>query len=151
MHRSVVCGVDASAESHVAVRVAAQLSARLGLRLVVAHVAEAAVDGTPAVLEPEEVEELRACEILLEHVARDEGLVDAELLLVEGEPAEQLARLADDEDAELILVGSRGHGAFKAALRGSVSRNLISLAHCPVVVVPPGLSSAAAPPRRPGS
>jgi nucleotide-binding universal stress UspA family protein len=49
------------------------------------------------------------------------------------------------------LVGSRGHGAFKAALRGSVSRNLISLAQCPVVDVPPGLSSAAAPPRRPGS
>ena len=57
-------------------------------------------------------------------------------------PAERLADLADEEDAELIVVGSRGRGAFTAAFLGSVSNSLIGVARCPVVVVPPGVSEA---------
>jgi nucleotide-binding universal stress UspA family protein len=38
----------------------------------------------------------------------------------------------------MIVVGSRGRGAFKAAFLGSVSTSLIGIARCPVLVVPPG-------------
>ena len=38
----------------------------------------------------------------------------------------------------MIVVGSRGRGAFKAAFLGSVSGELIGVARCPVLVVPPG-------------
>lgn len=51
-------------------------------------------------------------------------------------PAERLADLADAEDAELIVVGSRGRGAFKAAFLGSVSNSLVGVARCPVLIVP---------------
>jgi nucleotide-binding universal stress UspA family protein len=37
----------------------------------------------------------------------------------------------------LIIVGSRGRGAFKAAFLGSVSNELIGVVRCPVLVVPP--------------
>ena len=37
----------------------------------------------------------------------------------------------------MIVVGSRGRGAFKAAFLGSVSTSLIGVARCPVLVVPP--------------
>ena len=56
----------------------------------------------------------------------------------DGLPAECPADLADVEDAAFIVVGSRGRGAFKAAILGSVSRDLIGIARCPVLVVPPG-------------
>jgi nucleotide-binding universal stress UspA family protein len=59
-----------------------------------------------------------------------------------GFPAEQLAELADEVDAELIVVGSRGRGAFKAALLGSVSTSLIGVARCPVLVVPRGTAAS---------
>src|SRR3954468_15161797 len=54
---------------------------------------------------------------------------------IEGNPARAL--LAVSEDADLLVVGSRGHGAFVGALLGSVSHQVVAHARCPVVVVPP--------------
>jgi nucleotide-binding universal stress UspA family protein len=79
---------------------------------------------------------------LLEEIAADHGLVDVERRVVVGFPAERLADLADDEDAELIVVGSRGRGRFKAAFLGSVSSSLVGVARCPVLIVPPGAAEA---------
>jgi nucleotide-binding universal stress UspA family protein len=53
--------------------------------------------------------------------------------VVEGHPAEVLVGAA--HDAELLVVGSRGHGAFKGMFLGSVSTHCVSHAACPVVVV----------------
>jgi nucleotide-binding universal stress UspA family protein len=143
MDGSIICGVDGSAESRVALRVAAQLSGQLGLRLLIAHVSQAALlapaAGTTPLLTKPMAEELRAGAELLERSALDESLGDATLRPLYGLPAECLADLADEEDAEFIVVGSRGRGAFKAAFLGSVSRDLIGIARCPVVVVPPGV------------
>jgi nucleotide-binding universal stress UspA family protein len=145
MNGSIVCGVDGSNESRVALRVAAQLSGQLGLRLVVAHVAHApalapAYGSMPIVATPTE-HELRAGEDLLEALTADEGLPAATLRPLHGLPAERLADLGDEEDAEFIVVGSRGRGAFKAAFLGSVSRDLIGVARCPVLVVPAGVAA----------
>ena len=51
-----------------------------------------------------------------------------------GVPAEELLRAA--EDADLLVVGSRGAGGFKRLLMGSVSSQVAHHAHCPVVVIP---------------
>jgi nucleotide-binding universal stress UspA family protein len=58
-------------------------------------------------------------------------LVD--LRLREGHPASLLVEEA--RDASLLVVGSRGHGAFAGMLLGSVSQHCVSHAPCPVVVV----------------
>jgi nucleotide-binding universal stress UspA family protein len=75
---------------------------------------------------------------LLVELSATMGLGQADRRVVIGYPAEGLADLADEEGAEMIVVGSRGRGAFKAALLGSVSTSLIGVARCPVLVVPPG-------------
>jgi nucleotide-binding universal stress UspA family protein len=85
--------------------------------------------------------DIDAAERLIEQMVVDEGLVSAESRVALGFPAEGLADLADDESAEVIVVGSRGRGAFKAALLGSVSSDLIGVARCPVLVVPPGAAN----------
>jgi nucleotide-binding universal stress UspA family protein len=149
MSTSIICGIDGSADSQAALAYAEQLSSRLGTRLVLAHVAELAhipyaaayplggSAGQLAVMEETESQE-EAAERLLEQVAVDAGLADAERRVAIGHPGERLADLADEEDAELIVVGSRGRGAFKAAFLGSVSNSLVGVARCPVVVVPRG-------------
>lgn len=46
------------------------------------------------------------------------------------------ALLEAGEDADLLVVGSRGHGGFVGLLLGSVSQQVASHAPCPVVIVP---------------
>lgn len=53
--------------------------------------------------------------------------------IVEGHPAEALVHAA--EGAELLVVGSRGHGTFASIMLGSVSQHCVQHATCPVVVV----------------
>ncbi|HWG12041.1 MAG TPA: universal stress protein [Streptosporangiaceae bacterium] len=53
--------------------------------------------------------------------------------VVEGNPAQALLDLA--KGADLLVVGSRGHGGFTGALLGSVSQHVVHHAPCPVVVV----------------
>lgn len=152
MNRSIICGVDGSTESRVALRVAARLSEQLGLRLILAHASHIAFfaphDGSEPVMAAPISEQLRAGHELLDRVAVEEGVVNARRRALHGLPAELLADLADKEDAAYIVVGSRGRGAFKAAFLGSVSSDLIGLARCPVLVVPQGVVANAGQVRR---
>jgi nucleotide-binding universal stress UspA family protein len=83
-------------------------------------------------------DDIAAAEALVDEMVVAEGLAEAERRVAVGFPAERLADIADEERADLIVVGSRGRGPFKAAFLGSVSNDLIGMARCPVVVVPRG-------------
>lgn len=58
----------------------------------------------------------------------------AELRITRGEPAPELARIAAEEGAQLLVVGHH-RGRHAETLRASVARDLVGLALCPVVVV----------------
>jgi nucleotide-binding universal stress UspA family protein len=63
------------------------------------------------------------------------GAAEVQRELVAGPPAEALARMAEEREAEEIVVGSRGFGPFRATL-GSVAHALLHHASRPVVVIP---------------
>jgi nucleotide-binding universal stress UspA family protein len=125
MPETIVCGVDTSSATDPVVDTARWLANRLQARLVLVHVIE----------EPlAEAEELvTAIRVRLGLGTRDD------IRLVEGSPQERLREAVDEDGADLLVVGSRGRGALQSAVFGSVSRSLVTSAHCPVVVVPPGL------------
>jgi nucleotide-binding universal stress UspA family protein len=68
-------------------------------------------------------------------VASDYGVAATMELLV-GNPADEIVAYADSKDVDLIVVGSRGHGAIASALLGSVSHAVLREARRPVLVVP---------------
>lgn len=55
--------------------------------------------------------------------------------ILEGDPVACIADAAAYRDVDLVVVGSRGHGAFASALIGSVSRELLTRSPAPVMVV----------------
>ena len=52
-----------------------------------------------------------------------------------GDPGQTLCRLAGELSADVVVVGSRGRGALKRALLGSVSSHVVHNAPCPVLVI----------------
>jgi nucleotide-binding universal stress UspA family protein len=66
-------------------------------------------------------------------VAELQPVVTCEGRAIEGQPAGVL--LKEAEQADMIVVGSRGHGGFANLLLGSVTQQVVHHAPCPVVVV----------------
>ena len=80
-------------------------------------------------------------------LAREAGF-DAEAHALQGKPKAwpTLLAKADAIDAAVLVIGSRGQGAVKSALLGSVSSGLLHHARRPVLVVPPTQKQAPAGP-----
>ena len=76
-----------------------------------------------------------ALQEMTDAVAKENGETPPEITMkvAQGDPAEELVRAS--KDAELIVVGSHGRGAFAQLLMGSVSSKLTHHAACPVVVI----------------
>jgi nucleotide-binding universal stress UspA family protein len=147
-HGPIVAGIDGSEFSLDAARIALALDRRIerGFRLVHAYTVRP-IPGVSVVpdarAELAQVDEQTA-EELLAGVARKLGIPEEETLTGrDGSEPAALVGLARDLDAALIVVGSRGLGAVRAALLGSFSTSVLADASCPVVVVPPMVPGSA--------
>ena len=149
----VLCGVDVADEcADRPLGVAAGLARMLARDLVVVHVTPPAGGaGTLAVphgvgvaypvpyADPEERDVLRHHALThVEDLLARCDVHDAEVQVELGPaPADVLCDIVAERDASMLVVGSRGHGAVRAALLGSTSHALAGQASCPVLVVPP--------------
>lgn len=123
MGGTILCGIDDSRGARAALQLAAALSKRLDLRLVVAHVApEAAADQSE-----------RLVSRTLEQAGLD-GTADRRV--VAGERAARLAQIAAEEGADLIIVGSGRGGRLRLRPGSALARELESASSCPVLIAP---------------
>jgi nucleotide-binding universal stress UspA family protein len=67
--------------------------------------------------------------------ARGVGVKDVEMLAVEGDPVDELARIAKERDVDLVVVGNRGLNSLAGRLLGSVPANISHRATCDVLIV----------------
>jgi nucleotide-binding universal stress UspA family protein len=147
--RRIVVGVDGSHGSKTALRWALTQAQLTG-----ATVEAVAAWQSPAMIGysygwvplPYEGESIAAAaeKVLADTVADLAGAPDrTRTTVTEGPPAQVLLKAATG--ADLLVVGSRGHGAFAGMLLGSVSQHCVQHAPCAVVVVPDEDSSATTP------
>lgn len=147
----IVVGVDGSASSNAAVRWAAAQAARRNVPLRLVHIvaAPSITNVMPAVptdfgqwQDTQAREVLREATELVAEVGAETGttarIADADVY--HAAPVPTLIDLS--KGAELVVVGSRGMGAFRRTLLGSASTGLLHHAHCPVAVIHDGPTPA---------
>ncbi|GFQ02487.1 universal stress protein a-like protein [Phtheirospermum japonicum] len=102
------------------------------------------VYATPVVIDAvKKAQEENAANILARalHICKEKK-VKAETLVLQGDPKDKICQAAEELHVDLVVVGSRGLGAIKRALLGSVSNYCAHHVHCPVLIVKPPTKSA---------
>jgi nucleotide-binding universal stress UspA family protein len=138
----IVVGIDGSEAAKNALRWALEEARLRSAEIVAVHAWEA----PSAMPEPgpapgfdlvgilPEVEEAgeRLVKAVVEEVVGDDSDVTVEPVAIQGPAASVLVEAA--RDADMLVVGSRGHGGFTALLLGSVSKQLAHHAPCPLLI-----------------
>lgn len=138
----IVVGVDRSAHAVDALRFALDEARFRGAELTVVEVWQEPYltedVGPDAAASLDEPAHRRAEQLLQDQLAKalDGGPTPegVRALVRAGNPTEVLIELG--HDADLLVVGARGHGGFRHLITGSVATQLINHAPCPVVIVP---------------
>lgn len=147
--KRIVVATDGSSSACDAVQLGLELAAEQDAQVVFVHVVpDVDVVGTVGFgmtgAFPHAV--TRVDRAPLEHalaLAAEAG-VEARGELLRGDPADEIVAYADGIAADLLVVGSRGHGSLASALLGSVSRGVLNESRRPVLVVRGAASAAAA-------
>jgi nucleotide-binding universal stress UspA family protein len=141
MRGTVLCAVTDGEEGHGAVELAAELSERLGLRLVLAHVAPGIApigangDGHESVTMRGNRE---GAARLVARLAADHGLGErAEQRHAVGDPPALLGQIAAEEAADMIVLGARRRGLLRRGLESRLAEQLESETSVPIVIAPP--------------
>jgi nucleotide-binding universal stress UspA family protein len=144
---TILCAIEPGTAERVA-RAGGQLGRGLDARLVLAH-----VRADPPLFDSKSERQRarnrsrrRGREVLRRAHAVLPAGTDADERVELGVAASELTEIADEVDAALIVVGTRGRGRLASALLGSVSQTLVRQASCPVMIVP--AESSADTPRR---
>ena len=137
MYKTILFPIDQSRESREACGTVAEMVKMFGGKLVLLSVvesaaAEAETAADRAMTSPEAIAQL------LEEAKAlfsSKG-IEARVIEREGNPAFTICDVADELEADLIIMGSRGLGLTEDGASESVTNRVINLAPCPVLIVP---------------
>ena len=138
MFKNTLIAIDGSEYSNNALAYAANMAETYGATLWLLHV----FAHPPDLLGYDDFEKLYARRKCAGQSVLDAALetlgdppVEIRAELREGPEAESILNFAKNSRADIIVMGTRGMGALKGLLLGSVSRKVIHYAGCPVMVV----------------
>lgn len=138
MFETIVWATDGSELADRALPYVKELARANGSRIVAVHANEllrGRFGGAPLIADEPDVREQIERQV---EALRADGF-DAELKVANGtsDTPELIAHAATEVDADLIVLGTHGHGGFKSAVLGSVARGLLHRSSCPVLAIPP--------------
>ena len=140
---NILAAIDFSDITPAVVDKAAEIAKCFNSKLWLIHIAAPDPDFVGYGVGPQCERDWRAKILRKEHrYLHDKALeleqngIDVTPLLVPGATVETILKQADKLKAEMIVIGSHGHGALYKTLVGSVSEGIIRKAFCPVLIVP---------------
>jgi nucleotide-binding universal stress UspA family protein len=138
MFKIVLFPVDQSRESREAADTVAKMVKTFQSKLVLLSVVESAQEEPPATAADRVMTSPEAIAKLLEEAKSlfSQQGIDAEILEREGNPAFTICDVADEINADLIIMGCRGLGLTDEGVAESVTNRVINLSPCPVLIVP---------------
>lgn len=136
MFKTILFPIDQSRESREAAETVAELVKIHNSRLVMLSVVE-----TPEEAESGEAIVMTSPEAIAELLNSAKSLflqqgIQAETIEREGKPAFTICDVADEINADLIIMGCRGLGLTDEGVADSVTNRVINLSPCPVLIVP---------------
>lgn len=138
--QSIIFATDFSQIAEKAGRYAAAIARQFGADLMVAHtfvLTQAAMEVEAEPLGPRSAQRAElAAALELEARRLGEGLRSSAVLL-EGEPKEQIPRLASRQEPSLIVLGTGGSGSLKHAMLGSTAEDILRSTPDPTITVGP--------------
>jgi nucleotide-binding universal stress UspA family protein len=141
---TVLLPIDFSEHSALAVRYAAALASAVGVELKVVHVIDRVVQpyfysvAKESMLERDPELKARA-EAAMDDFVLEAGYEgDYSKVILEGKPAAEISRVAEECGDCLIVIASHGIGGLERAMIGSTTEKVIHMTHCPVLVVKSG-------------
>lgn len=146
MFENIVCAVDGSEHALKAAEVASALASKFGSRLTLLTVTKK-ISVTPEIKRYLELEHLTGepqyvlddmTKQIMEaatRTAQEAGVPSVKTEVEVGPPARTIVNFARRNDADAIVLGSRGVGDVEGALLGSVSHKVANLATCTCVTV----------------
>ncbi|NJO40105.1 MAG: universal stress protein [Cyanobacteria bacterium CRU_2_1] len=139
MFKKILVALDGSELSDQVVETLQQLHLRSDAKIIIAHViANLGADPDVAVDRPQADTETIPHQQLDRLQTYQASLpCKSELEIVTGDPAEEIVRLANIHQVNLVVIGSRGLTGLNRILKGSVSGQVVEEAPCSVLVVKP--------------
>ena len=139
--KTILVPVDFSDATAGVIETARNFATAFGSRVVLLHVSEPEPDFVGFEPGPMAVRQTVARDIRAEHrkieaLKESCGISDVLALNIQGPAIEKILHEAETHGAELIVMGSHGHGALYELLVGSVTAGVLKGAMCPVLVVP---------------
>lgn len=138
MHASkILVATDFSEMSRHAVDYASAQAKTLGARLIIVHACSipSPDQGEGMLHGGVEHEDVETVERRLKAIKPEIDGVSFEHRLVQGEPASEILRLANEESVGMIVMGTHGNTGLIRVLMGSVAETVVRKAPCPVVTI----------------
>ena len=141
--KKIICPTDFSEPSYEALKTAVEMADHFSAELIVVHVVTPIPfipihdDPSSFNLPVYEKEMETSAQKSLDRVFEEKipKSLNCRTLVMQGDPAPQIVRLADDEAADIIVIATHGLTGWRKFMFGSVTEKVIRLANCPVLSI----------------
>ena len=141
--KKIICPTDFSEPSYEALKTAVEMADHFSAELVVVHVVTPIpfipIHDDPSSFnlpvyekEMETSAQKSLAQVFKEKIPKS---LNCRTLVMQGDPAPQVVRLADDEAADIIVIATHGLTGWRKFMFGSVTEKVIRLANCPVLSI----------------